>query len=96
MHLTFSHGIPMSTFMATIFLGMISAATIPAFIKIFFQWLSSNDFSNLEICTTEAFSVFPHVLLSYPIKNLFLRDKDFDETFSLPLIGFGVNVKYIG
>ena len=27
---------------------------------------------------------------------MFLRDTVFDETFWLPLIGFGINVKYIG
>ena len=88
MYLTFSHRIPISTLIATISSGAISAATIPAFIKIFFVWSSSNDFSN--------FSVFPHVLLSCPIKNLLLRNTVFDETFSLPLTGFGVDVKYIG
>ena len=35
-------------------------------------------------------------LLSCPIKNRFLQDTVFEETFWLPLIDFDINVKYIG
>ena len=61
-----------------------------------------NDTMGLKLCIyiyihiiCRYVSVFPHVLLSSPIKNLFLCDTVFDETFSLLLIGFGVDVKYI-
>ena len=30
------------------------------------------------------------------MKNMFLQDIVFEETFWLPLIGFDINVKYIG
>ena len=30
------------------------------------------------------------------VKNMFLQDTVFEETFWLPLIGFDINVKYIG
>ena len=30
------------------------------------------------------------------MKNIFFRDTAFGETFWLPLIGFDINVKYIG
>ena len=78
------------------FLGGDSCCNNISFYWNIFLWSSSNDFSNFEVCTTEAFPVFPHVLLSCPIKNLFLRETVFDETFSLLLIGFGGDVKYIG
>ena len=93
MHLTFSHGIPMLTFIATISSEVISTGTVAVFNKIFFLWSYSNDFNNSEVCTTEAFSVFPHVSLSYPIKNLSLRDRVFGEAFSLSLFGLSVNLK---